>query len=172
MIYKLDKIKLITHYNNDDMELLIASINKEGSQLGRLPLYTPKTNDAQNLIFAIMFNAGGKEERLIGRVSLENICHINQSAELKIFISDEHVKKGFAFDACKKVIEHGFNELNLQRIEAGTLSNNEGFKKLAEKLGMIEEGIRRKAVWKSGEFLSVFEYGLLRSEPIETKSEV
>lgn len=133
-----------------------------GSQLGRLPLSKPKDNDKNNLILAIKVNLGNKDKRIIGRVSLENIDYINQTAELKIFIAKEFQGKGYAKEACELVIQHGFNELNLNRVYAGTLSNNIGFQKLAEHLKLEEEGIRKEAVYKSGMFYDIIEYGRLR----------
>lgn len=163
MIYKLKNIKLTPYYSLSDMQDMMRNINTDGSQQGRLFSFYTKESDECNLVFAIMFNAGGKEN-LIGRVSIENINWVNQNGELKVFIASEHCKKGYSFEACKQAIEHGFKQLNLKRIYAGTLSNNLGFQKLAGKLGMEKEGERKKAVWKNGEWLDVLEYGLLRGE--------
>jgi [ribosomal protein S5]-alanine N-acetyltransferase len=132
-----------------------------GSQLGRLPLATLKKNDINNLILAITVDIGGNDT-IIGRISLEDISYINQSAELKIIIRPDRHKKGIGYESCKLLVEHAFNQLNLHRIYAGTLENNIGFQKLAEKLGMEKEGTRKQAVWKNGKFVDVIEYGLLR----------
>jgi len=157
---KGDKINLSAKYDNEEMAELLNTDFK-GSQLHRLPLFIPKENDNNNLILAIMFNAGGNQ-KLIGRVSLEDINHINQSAELKIFVSPEHQGKGIGLEACKLIIRHAFLRLNLRRVYAGTLDNNEGFKKLAEGLRMEQEGIRKEAVHNDGKFIDVIEFGLLK----------
>lgn len=145
-------------------EVFIDLLNEEhqGSQLGRLPFTPTSINDEHNLILGIRVHIGNKEKRLIGRVSLENINYINQSAELKIFITKEFQGKGYGYNACKEIIDHSFKQLNLNRIYAGTLSNNQGFQKLAELLKMTKEGERIKAVYKNNEFVNVIEYGLLK----------
>lgn len=148
----------------EEPEVFTDLLNEEhqGSQLHRLPIKVKNDNDEHNLILGMRMHIGNKEKRLIGRVSLENINYINQSAELKIFVDKEFQHRGFGVIACEKIIEHGFKQLNLQRIYAGTMENNEGFQKLAEKLGFIKEGERIKAIFKNGQFWNIFEYGLLR----------
>jgi RimJ/RimL family protein N-acetyltransferase len=59
------------------------------------------------------------------------------------------------------MIKHGFKVLNLHRIHCGTASNNQGMQKLAEKLGMQKEGIRRDALFKNGKYFDVVEYGII-----------
>jgi len=62
------------------------------------------------------------------------------------------------------ICDHGFLALNLNRIACGTFEDNVGMCKLAESLGMAEEGRRRQAVYKLGRFVDVIEYGVLRNE--------
>jgi ribosomal-protein-alanine N-acetyltransferase len=150
-------------FTKDFVDLLNDSNISEGSQLHRMPIITPKKNDGHNLICAICTDVGGKPS-VVGRVSLEDINHINQSAELKVFIKVGHTGKGYAKEACTLLINHAFKALNLQRIYSGTLENNTGFKSLASSLKFENEGIRRKAAYKGGKFLDVIEYGLLKED--------
>jgi RimJ/RimL family protein N-acetyltransferase len=64
-------------------------------------------------------------------------------------------------EAGKLIIEHGFKSLNLHRIYCGTSSQNVGMQKLAEKLEMIKEGIRKEALFNSGIYSDIIEYGIL-----------
>jgi RimJ/RimL family protein N-acetyltransferase len=84
------------------------------------------------------------------------------AVEIDSDVAKEYQKKGYSYEACKKIIEHCFDELNLHRIYCGTLENNEGMQKLAEKLGMVKEGQRKQAVYKNGKFVDVIEYGLVK----------
>ncbi len=167
IFYKADKFDLRVErndeYTQEFLDLLNSVGNNKNSQLCRLPLLEPKKNDNNNLIFAIVEDIGNKAV-VVGRISLENIHYINKSAELKIFVRKDRQKKGIAFEACKLVLRHGFDVLNLNRIYAGTFESNEGFQKLAKKLGMREEGICIQAVWNDGSYINVKEYAILRSE--------
>lgn len=168
---KIDlRIEEDNEYTKDFIDLLNSDSVSEGSQLHRLPILTPKKNDGNNLICAIVGNVGNKPA-LVGRVSLEDINYINQSAELKIFIKPEHHKKGFAKEACTLLVNHAFNALNLQKIYCGTLETNEGFKSLANSLKFKNEGIRRKAVYKNGAFVDVVEFGLLKGDSVDESAE-
>lgn len=60
--------------------------------------------------------------------------------------------------------DHGFRAMNLNRIACGTQLDNDGMRKLAQSLGMKEEGRRRQAQFKHGRYIDVVEFGLLRDE--------
>lgn len=105
------------------------------------------------------------EDRHIGNVSLLDIDWISRSANFAVLLGDrEFWGRGLGYEAGKLVVEYGFQRLNLHRIYCGTSSHNVGMQKLAEKLHMVKEGIRRQAMYKSGEYVDILEYGLLRDE--------
>lgn len=150
--------------SDEQLKLLNDLVSLEafsGSQLGRLPLSKLKVNDNNNLILAITGDFGNKDV-VFGRISLEDISYVNQSAELKIIIRPDSHRKGIGYEACKLLIDHAFNQLNLHKIYAGTLESNIAFQKLAEKLGFVQEGVRKEAVWKNGKHVNIIEYGLIR----------
>jgi len=98
----------------------------------------------------------------IGTVSLQEIDIFNRSAELAIKIGDkEYWGKGIGYASCKEVINHGFDRLNLHRIWLGTVSGNEGMKKLADKLGMFYEGTLNQAFHSKNKFYNVERYATL-----------
>ena len=152
-----NSIKLSVLPTKEYIELL--NQNFDGSQLHRLPLLLPMDTDSKNLILAVTINRGSE---VLGRVSLENIDHLNQSAEFKIFIFHKNQGSGYGFEASELIIKHGFEELNLHRIYCGTLDNNIGFQKLADKIGFEKEGLRKEAVFKGGKWHDVIEYGIIR----------
>lgn len=98
----------------------------------------------------------------IGNISLQGINWINRSAEYAILLGDKNYwRKGIAYEASKLIIDHGFNNLNLHRIHCGTTSENYGMQKLAQKLNMQQEGVRKEAFYKHGKYMDIIEYGLL-----------
>ena len=125
--------------------------------------YVRQSNTAKDkLILAVI---SSKDNKHIGNVTLDNINYINRTAELSIIIGDKSCwNKGYGKQAARLICDHGFLSLNLNRIACGTFENNIAMQKLAEYLGMVREGVRRKAVYKSGQHLDVIEYGVLRDE--------
>lgn len=106
-----------------------------------------------------------KDHKHIGNICLDDIDFINRSANLTIIIGAKDAwgcKIGEK--AGEMMLEHGFMTLNLQRIYCATSSRNKGMQKLAIKLGMVQEGVRRKAQFKGGNYDDMIEYGILISE--------
>ena len=115
-----------------------------------------------DLVLAVVTRRG---HRHIGNISLQAISQISRNAEYAVLMGDKRYwGKGYAKEASLLMLLHGFNEMNLHRIYCGTSSHNLPMQKLAKQLGMKLEGRRREAFYKSGEFLDILEYGVLRRE--------
>lgn len=107
----------------------------------------------------------GSYWRHIGNIALQQINHINRSAELALIIGKAGCqKKGYGLEAARLLCAHAFKQLGLNRIYCGTHQHNLGMQKLAVKLGMREEGRSRQAMFKNGEFADTVHYGMLRGE--------
>jgi [ribosomal protein S5]-alanine N-acetyltransferase len=101
----------------------------------------------------------------IGNLSLQRINWIDRTADLAILLGDRRFwKTGVSTEACRLLVEYGFIRLGLERIQCGTTDDNVGMQKLALRVGMSQEGVRRQAVYKNGKRRDLFEYGILRDE--------
>jgi ribosomal-protein-alanine N-acetyltransferase len=78
--------------------------------------------------------------------------------------SDEFKNKGLMKEALEKVIEFGFQEMNLNRIEALIDENNMPSRKLLEHFDFTKEGIIRGHYLVNGVFEDSVLYSLLKSE--------
>ena len=137
---------------------------------GRFPLTQDKLKDYvqsvyrsdNNLVLAVIDNKSCKH---IGNISLQKIQWIDRDAEIAFLLGEKDFHgKGIMFEAGNILINHGFNALNLHRIYCGTSSENIGMQKLAVKLGMTQEGVRKEAFFKNGKYLDLVEYGILRTQ--------
>jgi ribosomal-protein-alanine N-acetyltransferase len=119
-------------------------------------------NQLNNIVLAIVDNNTGKH---VGNVSLQNINWVSRNAEFAILLGDkEFWGKGYGEEAALLIVDYGFRRLNLHRIYCGTITGNKGMIKLAAKLKMKEEGLRRQAIYKNGQYLDIYEYGVLKEE--------
>lgn len=124
--------------------------------------YNSLQDNNKNVVLAIIEKATKKH---IGNVSLQQINWVSKNAEFAILLGDkEFWGKGIGEEAATLIINYGFKRLNLHRIYCGTIQGNEGMKKLAKKLRMTEEGLRRQAIFKDGAYLDIIEYGILANE--------
>ena len=101
--------------------------------------------------------------QIIGVVYLLDIDWINRSTEYAIMIGESTLLgAGAGFQATIEILNHAFNDLNLQRVSLTVLETNERARQLYKKVGFIEEGRLRKAVFKNGQYrdlicMSIFE---------------
>lgn len=104
----------------------------------------------------------------IGNVSIGDIDFLNRSASLNILLgSKQNWGKGYAVEALNALLMHAFLGLNLNRVYCGTLESNIGMQKVALRLGMQQEGIKRQAVYKNGSYHNMIEYSIIANEYLE-----
>ena len=72
--------------------------------------------------------------------------------------------KGYATEAVKSIINFGFQELKLHRMEAGVATENMRSIKILEKIGMRREGLKRKILPIRGEWKDNYHYALLEND--------
>ena len=66
-------------------------------------------------------------------------------------------------EAGKLILNHAFKALNLHRVYCGTSINNFGMIKLARKLGMKKEGVRRDAIFNNNNYYDLIEFGIIEN---------
>ena len=103
-----------------------------------------------------------KDSSHIGNISLQHIDYINRSAEIAWMISEQG--KGAGTEAGNQVIDYAFNILNLNRVWCGCVKENIGMVRVAEKLGMKQEGVSREAFFLEGRYTDVIQFGILKGE--------
>ena len=114
------------------------------------------------LVLAIVRREDGRH---IGNIALQAINPVYRTAELSFMVGERDAwGQGYASEAARLLCDHGFRALNLHRVACGTFAGNGGMRRVAERLGMREEGVRRQAAFKDGAYVDVVEYGVLRAE--------
>lgn len=92
-----------------------------------------------------------------------------KTAEVWYKIHPAQWNKGYATEALSKLIEFGFNELGLHRIEAGCAVENMASVKVLEKVGMKREGLKRKILPIRGEWKDNYFYAILEEDFLGVK---
>lgn len=100
---------------------------------------------------------------LLGTVSLRRFAR-DRRAELGYWLGADAWGQGLATEAADAVVDFGFRELGMSRVYAQVLEGNAASCRVLDKLGMLNEGIRRRHVRKGKKLCDVVMYGLLRDE--------
>ncbi|WP_027218048.1 GNAT family N-acetyltransferase [Butyrivibrio fibrisolvens] len=104
-------------------------------------------------------------DNIVGVVSLTNIDFIRRSAIFHIMIGKrENRGKGIGSFATKEMLHHAFENMNLNRVELEALSNNTIAINMYKKSGFVEEGIKRQAVYKNGNYIDMTMLSVLKHE--------
>ena len=91
-----------------------------------------------------------EKDELIGNCGFMEIEHINQTAEIGIFIGNrDNRNKGYGTEALSLLIDYGFKALNLHNIMLRVYEFNKGAVKCYEKVGFKQMGIRREALHRN-----------------------
>jgi RimJ/RimL family protein N-acetyltransferase len=94
-----------------------------------------------------------------------NIDWRNRSGEVGIMIGEKACwNQGYGTETMQRLLEHGFNTLNLHRIWLQVYAKNPGGIRAYEKAGFTHEGTLRQAHYQHGKYYDVHIMSVLREE--------
>lgn len=109
-------------------------------------------------------------KQLIGIVTLSEVARGNyQSCWIGYSLDRKQNGKGYMTKAVKLVVDYGFNELNLHRIEAGVMPHNIRSMKVLEKAGFHKEGIAIENVKINGKWENHQTLAIVNNEKYKPK---
>ncbi len=103
-------------------------------------------------------------DTFIGTCTFEELDTKNSRGEIGYDLLRDCWGKGLMSEALRAVISYGFEELELNRIDAHTFSINEKSRNMLKRLGFTEEGILRENTRFKGKFRSEVMYSVLKRE--------
>jgi RimJ/RimL family protein N-acetyltransferase len=116
----------------------------------------------EHVVFAIELRETGEH---VGTVDLHNVRYENRGADLGLFIgAREHWGRGYAHDAMRTVLRFAFWEMNLRYVWLEVIDDNPRARALYERLGFVHEGTSRRATFRRGRELDMFDMSITREE--------
>lgn len=103
-------------------------------------------------------------KEVIGSCGFHNWYTEHDRAEVGYFLYDKFQNKGFMSEALYKVIQYGFSQMKLNRIEAFVGPDNIPSKRLMDKFNFNYEGLMREHYKHKDEIQDSIIYSLLKSE--------
>lgn len=148
----IELLELLTR-NRDFFEKFSMERNEDfytvEEQLERIKVYEEASRTDQAYNFGIF----KKDGTLIGTINLFQVLRGSlQSAFIGYFLDIRHNGKGYTTEAVKLLVEYGFHEIKLHRIEAGVMPHNIGSIRVLEKSGFHKEGLALKNVKINGKW--------------------
>ena len=102
--------------------------------------------------------------QLVGSCGLFRWNHAWHSAMVGYELATSAWGQGLMQEALAAILSHGFNAMNLNRIEAQIHPDNAASLKLMPKLGFTHEGHLREVGFWGGQFHDFMQFGLLKRE--------
>ncbi|MCF6277901.1 MAG: GNAT family N-acetyltransferase [Anaerolineales bacterium] len=107
----------------------------------------------------------GDTWRLIGNSGFHDFDAIAHSAEVGIMLGDKSIwHQGYGTEVMRLLLKHGFETLNLNRIQLHVYADNRWAIRTYEKIGFVHEGRKRQALFKNGQYRDSLLMSVLRSE--------
>ena len=159
----------------EDLPLLVEWLNSAdvASTQSTGPIHPKPTTDASAIFTNFSTNRGAdiglsivrlSDDELVGHLMLYGVDPKDRCGTVSVMIGPPHQRSGCGKDALTLLVGYAFAELGLHRLELSVNSFNAAGLKLYGSLGFVEEGRRRKAIYRAGAWHDHVIMGLLASE--------
>lgn len=102
---------------------------------------------------------------LLGAITLDNIRRgPAQAGTLGYWIGALHARQGYMREAIEAIVHHGFDMLDLSRVEAACLPENKASRGVLEKSGFKYEGVAQSYLQINGRWRNHVLYANLRGD--------
>ncbi|WP_422348534.1 GNAT family N-acetyltransferase [Flagellimonas sp.] len=122
-----------------------------------------KNNNGESRHFTLKIESAANG-KFIGLIAMNLGPPKFRIAEVWYKLHSNFWKQGYATESLHKLLEFGFNELHLHRIEAGCAVENQGSIRVLEKVGMTREGRKRQVLPLKQGWSDNFHYAILAAD--------
>ena len=129
--------------NQTDQEKWFESLDKD--------IYCPKN----------LFLIGMDKKIDVGIFAMSNINYINRNSDIGCDIFCKYRSKGYGTRLLSSGIRFAKEVLNLKKLCCEILDHNIASKKMVEKNGFVQEGLKKQQVYKNGVYVDSAVYGLI-----------
>jgi ribosomal-protein-alanine N-acetyltransferase len=104
-----------------------------------------------------------EDDRLIGAITLDNIRRgPAQAGTLGYWVGERFARQGYMREAIEAVVHYAFQRLDLSRLEAACLPENDPSRRLLERCGFKYEGVAQSYLQINGRWRTHVLYAALR----------
>ncbi|QPC82308.1 GNAT family N-acetyltransferase [Phototrophicus methaneseepsis] len=108
-----------------------------------------------------------ENDQFIGSAGLHNWNQESHYAEIGLDITPPYWGQGYATETLTRLVQFGWESMNLNRIEADVVKGNHASMHVLQKIGFKQEGVLRQRLRKGGKYYDLHLFGLLRCDSEE-----
>jgi len=159
-------IDLFIKWFNDPVILKFLSVRSPKSAIEeRAWLYEMITKRKKTDLLLVVDVTQNNKTITIGTCGIHKIDHQNRNAEISVIIGEvKEQSKGYGTKVGQLLLNHCFNNLNLNRVYTGAYSFNKASIRTLKKIGFTKEGCLRQAIFKNGKFYDIILFGILKND--------
>ena len=157
----VDEVHALVEGNRDHLAAWMpwaAGQQREGTE-NYLRGAEQKRERGEALDFAIVLDG-----RIAGCAGFPIIDPYARAGIIGYWLAREHEGRGLVTRAVSALIDHGFGELGLHRVQISAATDNVRSRAVPERLGFTQEGVLREAELVGDEYQDLAVYGLLSTE--------
>ena len=156
-VFELQSLEQTTEFNTSKPP---SSIDETKINVTEWIAENNKVN-IKNFTFAVKLI---EDEKFIGLIGIHLGKEHYKNAEVWFQFDYRFWNKGYATESLRKIIDFGFEDLNLHRIEAGCAIENIGSFSVLEKVGMKREAHSRKLLPLKSGWSDNYGYAILETD--------
>lgn len=162
---KMSDLDKIIEWVNDPEVIQYLQIYLPMSRLKEEKWLEQLSLSEKDVVMAIEAIEDNGNTHYIGNCGLHGISSKDHLATFGIFIGEKTFwSGGYGTEAAKLLLQYGFEQLNLHRVNSMAYAFNERSIRMHVSLGFQIEGCRRQAIWKNNQYQDEVILGLLREE--------
>lgn len=149
-------------FESPDEEVQLLTGTKHIPKEEEIRVYVERIIEDNSRYDFLIINSKGQ---IIGESVINDIDIDNRSGHFRIALfKSEDCGQGIGTEAINMTLQFGFERLNLHRIELEVFSFNNRAYRAYCKVGFIEEGRRRDAIFVNDQYYDVIIMGILNNE--------
>ena len=177
--YKVDddiSLKLVDHRDADAIFELTDKSRDYLKEWLPWPIFIKKVDDTKDFIKSSMQNYVDNKSlvtaiifkgEVAGIASFNSFDWTSRIGQIGYFLGEEFQGHGIMTKVVRALMDIGFTEFRLNKIEIRAATENFKSRKIPERLGYTEEGILRQVEWLYDHYVDHVVYGMLKDEWVD-----
>ncbi|MEN6372703.1 MAG: GNAT family protein [Armatimonadota bacterium] len=102
--------------------------------------------------------------KIVGGIGMMPVNVWNRSTELGYWLDADAEGKGLVTASCRALLDHCFNEMNINRVTLRTASGNTRSQAVAKRLGAVHESTQRQSAILQNKLVDIEVFSILKNE--------